>query len=332
MNNSDSKPDRVINMSSANVIVSVIIVSWNARDYLVKCLSSLKSTASRRSTEIIVVDNDSTDGSAECVATQFPEVQLIRNSSNLGFAKANNIGYARCSGKYVALINSDVVVLEGCLDRLVDYCEGNGDVGMVGPRVIGGDGNLQRSCRGFPTLWNMLCSAFALDKAFPRSRIFNGYSLSFWPQETGCQVDILSGCFWLVRRDALKKVGLLDEAFFMYGEDMDWCKRFWSAGWKLFFFPEAEAIHYGGASSSNAPVRFYVERQKADLQYWRKHHSHIEVLCFFLICCLRQLTRAIGYLLILPFSGQRREKHLQKFQRSLSCLKWLLFQRSNVPA
>ena len=307
-----------------SITVSVIIVSWNARDYLNQCLRSLSSKVCRYPMEIIVVDNASSDGSAECVEREFPHVQLIRTGSNLGFGKANNIGISRSSGQYVCLVNSDVKVLPDCITRLVDYCEQHPTVGMVGPRIIGGDGKLQRSCRGFPGVWNSFCRALALDSIFPRCKWFNGFLLYHWPQDSLRQVDMLTGCFWLVRRQALAQVGLLDERFFMYGEDMDWSKRFWLKGWPLTFIPSAEAIHYGGASSANAPVRFYIERHRADLQYWRKHHSPPAVFCFFLICCLHLVLRAIGYSLAFVIKSQERVICGSKVKRSVACLKWML--------
>jgi GT2 family glycosyltransferase len=305
-------------------LVSVVIVSWNARDYLSKCLESLTAEVCSYPMEIIVVDNASTDGSPECVEKNFPHVRLIRNSENLGFAKANNIGILAGKGQYFCLVNSDVVVLKDCISILVDYCESHTEVGMVGPRVIGGDGKLQRSCRGFPTVWNMFCRALALDTLFPKSKLFCGFTISYWAQDSLRPVDILSGCFWLIRQRALSEVSLLDENFFMYGEDMDWCRRFWDKGWKLVFVPEAHAIHYGGASSANAPVRFYIERHRADLLYWRKHHSRFSVACYFMVTCLHLLLRAVGYALIQCFAAKSREIYQLKFRQSVVCLKWML--------
>jgi hypothetical protein len=304
--------------------VSVVIVSWNARDYLAQCLESLTPETCSYPLEVIVVDNHSSDGSPEMVAQKFPHVRLIRKAENLGFAKANNIGIRESSGQYVALINSDVKVLKDCLTRLVDFAAAHPDVGMIGPRVIGGDGNLQRSCKGFPTVWNMACRALALDAMFPRCKWFGGYLLNYWKHDTQEAVDILSGCFWLARKDALDRVGLLDESFFMYGEDMDWCKRFWDAGWKLMFVPSAAAIHYGGASSSNAPVRFFVEKLRADFQYWRKHHSRVAVAVYFLITGLQLFLRTIGYLLAFCLGRDNRKDCQHKVQRSVAGLKWML--------
>src|SRR5208337_5435775 len=177
------------------------------------------------------------DGSPEAVEAQFPHVQLIRSGGNLGFAKANSLGVSHSRGRYLAFVNSDVKVLKNCLTLLVDYSDKTPGAGMVGPRIIGGDGKLQRSCRGFPSVWNMFCRALALDCLFPKNKAFTGYKLYHWPQDSPRPVDILTGCFWLVRREALTRVGLLDEGFFMYGEDKDWCKRFWAQGWQVVFVP-----------------------------------------------------------------------------------------------
>jgi GT2 family glycosyltransferase len=313
-----------MNCQSPNPTISVVIVSWNARDYLMQCLASLSAEECRYPLEIIVVDNASSDGSADAVATRYPDVRLIRKTENLGFAKANNIGVSASSGKYFCFVNSDVKVLPDCVNRLVSFCEENPTVGMVGPRVIGADGKLQRSCMGFPSVWNMLCRALALDTLFPRIKAFTGYKLYHWPQESLKSVDILMGCFWLVRREALTQVGLLDEEFFMYAEDWDWCKRFWAKGWQIFFVPAAEAIHYGGASSSNAPVRFYLEMKRANLQYWKKHHSWFAVVSYFAIMCVQELLRSAAYSIAGLIKGSTREVFHFKMRRSLICLKWLI--------
>jgi GT2 family glycosyltransferase len=308
------------------ITVSVVIVNWNARDYLRRCLRSLQVNGGSHCLEIIVVDNASTDGSAECVASEFPHVRLLVNHDNLGFAKGNNIGVAGSSGRYVCFINSDVEILPGCIDRLVQYCEGNPRVGMAGPLVLGSDGRLQRSCRGFPSVWNMLCRAHALDTVYPRVKRFTGNTLRHWSQDTLRPVDILTGCFWLVRRRAMDEVGLLDEAFFIYGEDMDWCRRFRDRGWPVVFIPEAQAVHHGGASSANAPVRFYLERHKADLQYWRKHHPPWAVAAYLLITCLHLTLRLCAHsLALLVDPGDPLERH--KLRRSVAGLGWLVHAR-----
>ncbi len=311
-------------------MVSVIIVSWNARKYLEQCLTTLTEEVCRYPMEIIVVDNKSSDGSIECVQQQFPQVRLICNDANVGFAKANNLGIAQSRGKYLCLVNSDVKVLSGCITKLVEYAEARPKVGVVGPYVIGGDGLLQRSCRGFPNLWNMFWRALAFDTLLPKARIFSGYMLWHWPQIEEAEVEVLSGCFWLIKREAYAEVGGLDENFFMYAEDIDWCLRFHRAGWKLMFMPEAKAIHYGGASAANAPLRFYLEMQRADLQYWNKNHSGLAVGCYFLIACLHQIVRVLGFGLFSLITKQRKTECLHKVELGWKCLKWL-FDRKPIP-
>jgi hypothetical protein len=246
--------------------ISIIIVSWNAKKYLLECLQALAHETANREVEIFVVDNASSDGSPELVIEQFPHVKLIRNGPNLGFAKANNIAIKQSGYKYVFFINSDVTVQEGCIDRMIAYMAAHPEIGILGPKIIDQFGRTQRSCMEFSTLWNTFCNALALYRLFPESKLFAGQMMTYWPHSMICHVEVINGCFWMVRREALDQVGLLDESHFIYGEDIDWCKRFHKAGWKVVFFPAAQAIHYGGASSSSAPIKFYIEKQKANLQ------------------------------------------------------------------
>lgn len=308
---------------SISLDISVIIVAWNTQKCLVNCLRSLLEDHAGYSQEIIVVDNGSSDGSVETVESEFPHVKLVRNSENLGFAKANNIGIRASTGRYVCLVNSDVIVLDGCVGKLMEFMDQNPNIGMAGPRVLNPDRTLQVSCRHFPTIWNNLCQAFGLNKVFPKSEFFSDWFMDYWNHDSIRSVDVLSGCFWMVRRKALDEVGLLDEDFFIYGEDIDWCKRFHEAGWDMMFYPEAEAIHFGGASSSNAPIRFFLEMQKADLQYWRKHHGQFGVLIYWIIILLRQLARIPTYILMYIFQAKHREIWRFKLRRAFACICFL---------
>jgi hypothetical protein len=306
----------------------VIIVNWNARDFLSECLRSLDDRVYAGPLEIIVVDNASSDGSSEMVRSQFPNVTLICNEDNLGFAKANNIGIRRSAGHYLALVNSDVRVFPNCITALIDHMESHRDIGISGPKIIGRDGELQQSCRGFPTLWNAFCRALALDTIMPNAEWANGYLQRHVQHDVCTPVDILSGCFWMVRRDALNEVGLLDEAFFIYGEDMDWCKRFWDAGWPAMFIPYGTSMHYGGASSSKAPVRFFIEMQRADFQYWEKHHSRAATRGYFAITLLYHGIRIVGYSLG-SLNVSNAPNCLHKVRCSVACLKWIAAGRPN---
>lgn len=309
--------------------ISIIVVSWNAKKHLDECLHSIIQHSKQHDAEIIVVDNDSSDGSQEYVKRNFPNVNLICNVKNLGFAKANNIGISHSRGKYVFLINSDVVVYESTFNSLLDYIKKHLDVGVVGPKINGADGKIQRSYMGCPTLWDSLCCALFLDTLFPRMKIFNGFMMRHLDTNSVQQVDIINGCFWAVRREALSEVGLLDDSFFMYGEDMDWCKRFNSSGWKVIYFPLTEVLHYGGASSSNAPIRFYVEMQKANLKFWSKHYGKSSKILHMLIIFLHQLLRAIANSVLYLLFPAKRNASFFKIKRSLAVVLFFLKMKTS---
>jgi hypothetical protein len=303
-------------------MISVIIVSWNARRHLENCLNSLRANGGSAIGEVLVVDNASADGSAEMVEKLFPEVTLIRANENLGFARANNLGIQRARGDLLALINSDVVVHPGCFDRLARYMETHPEVGLVGPKVIGGDGQVQFTCNVIPTYWNLCCRAFALDRLFPRSRWFSGLEMRHWDYEQEGAVGALSGCFWLARRAAVEQVGGLDERFFFYAEDVDWCKRFRDAGWKVMYYPGVSVTHFGGGSSANAPVRYSIEMLRANLRYWEKHHGRSGRCGYFLFGLTYHGLRLLGRTLRRSFRWHRGPD--AKLQEHAACLRWLL--------
>lgn len=303
--------------------VSVIIVVWNAKRYVLECLESLRAHCKGRCSEVIIVDNASTDGTPQAIAAQFPEFKLICNSENLGFAKANNIGIAQSSGEYVCLVNSDVKFTSDCISSMVRFLSERPEVGMVGPRMVAKDGEVRRSTMRFPTLWNQFCRALGLDLLFKKSRWFGGFLMADFDHKTTTPVEVLNGWFVVVRRTSLNRVGLLDPQFFMYAEDLDWCYRFHRAGEKIVFFANAEAIHYGGASSSNAPLRFYVEMLRADWQYWRKHHCWLEQMGFLASSGIYHLVRLLGSAAIYLFRPSQRADNLARLRRSVICLQWV---------
>jgi GT2 family glycosyltransferase len=253
--------------------ISVVIIGWRTKRCLELCLESLAAAPPRRSTEIIVVDNASGDGSAEMIEARFPCVKLIRSKENLGFAKGNNVAIRQCHGCHIALVNPDVIVFPGCLDALADFLDQNPKVGNVGPCVLNPDMTQQVTCRRFPTLWNNFCSAIGLATAFRKFRFFAGEQMFYFPHDRTLAVDVLMGCFSMIRRETFDEVGLLDENLFMYGDDVDWCRRCWKAGWQVVFFPGAKAIHDRGRATAPYPVRFAVAQERSGLYYWRKHHG-----------------------------------------------------------
>lgn len=303
--------------------VSVVIVVWNAKKYVIECLESLREHCRNSCHEVIVVDNASSDGTPELVAEMFPEFVLIRNSENLGFAKANNIGLARSSGDYLCLVNSDVKFTSDCIGPMLRHMTEHPGIGILGPKMLSPDGMVWRSTMRYPTVWNQFCRALGLDVAFKGSRLFGGLLMFDFDHLTTAPVEVLNGWFVLVRRTALDRVGPLDPRFFMYGEDVDWCYRFRQAGEDVVFFAGAEAIHYGGASSANAPVHFYLEMCRANWQYWQKHNGRLSQIAFLLSVLINNSLRVAGsacaYLLVPSNRSQARFK----LSRSLACLQWV---------
>jgi hypothetical protein len=306
--------------------VSVIIVNWNAKDFIAKCLTILATKQNNIKIEIIVVDNNSTDGSFEFIVKKFPQVKLIQNNSNTGFAKANNIGIKNSNGRYLCLINSDVEVLGSCIDQLFNYIERNPKIGLIGPKILNPDMTMQHSCRTFPSLWNNFCAAVGLSSIFPKYRIFNPEQMLYSAGDKICQVDALSGCFLMIRRSALDDVGMLDEDFFIYSEDIDLCKRIRQADWDIVFYPPALAIHYGGGSSSNEPTRFTVEKLKAILQYWKKHHSGLKCDCIFYILLLHYMIRIVSRSFLYTLRPAQRKNIRSQLSQHFACIHFLLNQ------
>jgi GT2 family glycosyltransferase len=309
---------------STSIDISVVIVGWNARHYLELCLESVAKAPPRRSMELLVVDNASTDGSVEMIEAKFPWVKLIKSSENLGFAKGNNVAIRQCHGRYIALVNPDVIVFPGCLDALADFLDENPKVGNVGPRVLNPDMSMQSTCRRFPTLWNNFCSTTRLERAFKGSRFFSGEHMFYFPHDRTLPVDVLVGCFSMIRREAFDTVGLLDEGLFMYGDDVDWCRRARKAGWQVVFYPGGQAIHDRGKITAPYPVRFAVAQQRSVLHYWKKHHSFLGVLGIRSIMLFHHMLRyTIAVLSGLARSQGSAQSDVRK-QVSGACLRELL--------
>jgi GT2 family glycosyltransferase len=309
---------------STSIDISVVIVGWNAKHYLELCLESLAKAPPRRSMEVLVVDNASTDGSVEMIEVKFPWAKLIKSSENLGFAKGNNLAIRQSLGRYIALVNPDVILFQGCLDALADFLDQNPKVGNVGPRVLNPDMSMQSTCRRFPTLWNNFCSATGLSTQFKNSRFFAGEHMFYFPHDRTLAVDVLVGCFSMIRREALDAVGLLDEDLFMYGDDVDWCRRARNAGWQVVFYPGGQAIHDRGKITAPYPVRFAVAQQRSVLHYWTKHHSFWGVLGIRSIMLFHHLLRySFAALSGLAHFRESAQSDVRK-QVSGACLRELL--------
>lgn len=268
----DPAPPEVLADVSGVPDVSVVIVNWNTRDLLRDCLASLAAQTTTPH-EVIVVDNASTDGSAAMVRDEFPAVVLIANPDNRGFAGANNQGLAVARGRHLLLLNPDTLVLDHAIERMLVWLALHPDVGCAGCQVLEAPGVLQRTCFADPGPLNLAIVEMGLMRLAPWLRFFGRPWYLDWDRRSARDVDVVSGMFMLVPRPVMDRVGMLDEAFFIYAEEADWCRRIRKAGWRCVFAPEAQIIHLDGGSKSTAQIRskMHVQMQKSHLIYARKH-------------------------------------------------------------
>jgi GT2 family glycosyltransferase len=243
--------------------VSVVVVTYNGLPWLEQALASV------RGQETIVVDNGSSDGTVAFVRERFPEVEVVEQE-NRGLAYGWNTGMARTSGRYVLLLNSDAWLDDGALEQLATFADAHPDAAVVGPQLRYPDGRLQRSVRGFPTLWRLATEFFYLRKLAPGTEALNAFYAGGFDHTSVREAEVLMGAVWLVRRSAVAEVGPADDAFFLFSEETDWAYRFRAAGWKLVFFPGAGATHVYGASHKG---RMFVENLRGQLRFLRKHRG-----------------------------------------------------------
>jgi len=243
--------------------VTVIVVTWNALPWVEQCLESV------RGRDTIVVDNASTDGTLELVRERFPEVRIVEQE-NRGMGGGNNAGMRLAEGRWFFLLNSDAWVVGDGLDRLVAYGDAHPDAAVVGPRLLNQDGTLQRSVRGEPNLWRLSTEYLGIRKLAPHSNLLNPLYVGGFDHDTETEADWLYAAALLVRREAVEQVGMFDEDFFMFSEEVDWLTRFRRAGWKVLFTPSAEVVHVGGASHGG---QLYVENLRGLLRFEAKHHG-----------------------------------------------------------
>ncbi|GIO92505.1 glycosyltransferase family 2 protein [Paenibacillus lactis] len=253
--------------------VSILIVNYNTRQLTLDCLRSVYASETEFTYEVIVIDNDSKDDSVQAIRQEFPLVKLIENTQNTGFAKANNQGMAAAQGRYVLLLNSDTVIQRDTLQTMVAFMDRNPITGASGCKIILPDGSLDKACkRGFPTPSASFYYAFGLSKLFPNEPRFNQYQLGYLDPDQEYPVDCLVGAFMLVRRETIEQVGGLDETFFMYGEDIDWCYRIKQAGWGIHYYPRTTIVHYKGGSARRRPFKIIYEFHRAMILFHRKHY------------------------------------------------------------
>ena len=252
--------------------LSIIIVSWNVRDLLRACLHSIDSQRHGLDVEVIVVDGASADGSPAMVRESFPWVNLIVCDENVGFPRGNNLGLAEANGRYLLLLNPDTEIKRNALPAMVTYLAQHQDVGLVGPQLLNSDGSIQSSRRRFPTLITAMFESTWLEPVAPQ-RILRHYYAQDLPDDEVADVDWVTGACMLTRYEIYKAIGGLDEAYFMYSEELDWCRRINDAGWRIVYYPKALVLHHVGKSSEQAVTARHINFQRAKLRYFQKFHG-----------------------------------------------------------
>ncbi|OGB87788.1 hypothetical protein A3J44_02080 [candidate division WOR-1 bacterium RIFCSPHIGHO2_02_FULL_45_12] len=230
------------------VDLSIIIVSWNVAYLLKECLTSIYANREKLNIETFVVDNASKDNTCQMVKDGFPQVKLIANKDNLGFPKANNQAIRQSSGKYVLVLNPDTIIRPQAFKNMIQFMEDTSKCGALGPKLLNPDGSLQLSCRTFPTLKTQLYTSLFLDSLLPKTKLFGRHLMGYWQHNEVKEVDQPMGAAILFRKETLDKVGLFDENIFIFSDEVDLCFRIKKAGWKIFFTPGAQIVHYGGQS------------------------------------------------------------------------------------
>jgi GT2 family glycosyltransferase len=306
--------------------LSIVIVTWNVCEPLRACLRSIPASlrdsssdplamGAALSAEIIVVDNGSADGSVPMVAADFPEVRLIPNGANLGFAQACNQGIRQSRGRYVLLLNPDTLLFPGTLYCMVKFLDEHPQVGALGCRIVGADGQTDyQGARRLPSIGNELLEKTGLARCFPRSRLLGGYLIGFWDHASSRPVETLSGACLMVRRECLAQVGLLDESFFMYCEDADLCLRLSRAGWQVYYYAKAQVVHQGGQSTQQQRDEMGIIALQSIARFLAKHRGRTYATLYRLLMMALSAAKVVYFSLrfLLAWQAEQREYYRHK--------------------
>lgn len=312
-------------MGEQKPLISAIIVSYNTRQMTLDCLRALYAGLGQTPAEVWVVDNASADGSAEAIRETFPEVKLITNLHNAGFAAANNQAIRASCGEFLLLLNSDAFLNQGAINTLVAYMKLRPEVAVVGPRLLNADGSLQRSCYRFPGPWRTFCENVLLTAAVPNSTLFGDYRA--WSHDRVRDVDMVIGACMLIRRLALDEVGTFDENFFLYAEETDLCYRLRKAGLRTTFVPTAQVTHLNGGSGRQQSDRVFCEFRRGQEKFFRKHYGVSGLLFYRLMMTLGSCLRLSLFTLIGMISRKRRLRCADEVRLWKRILKWTVGSR-----
>jgi len=296
--------DQIPIVAGSTPTISVIVVSYNTRQMTLDCLRALYSDLGNSPAEVFVVDNASSDGSADAIRAQFPGVRLIANSINLGFGAANNQAMHEAKGEFLLLLNSDAFPKPGAISTLLCHLQANPKVGVVGPRLVHAEGSLQLSCFRFPSPLRAWLENLWISAAFANHSLLGDYR--HWPHNTLRSVDWVIGACLLVRREVFSQVGGFDEKFFMYSEEADWQRRIRDGGWDIVFVPGAVVTHLGGASGASEPARINRHFFESLDYYEYKHHGLLGLVLLRLAMIVGCFTRGLLWLVMLVAFPRRR--------------------------
>lgn len=285
-------------MTDEGVDITVVIVSHNTCELTCACVESVYAQSRNpQRMQVVLIDNKSDDGSAAALASRFPQLTLIASNENLGFAGANNLAFEHAKGEYFLLLNPDTVVLDYAIDKLLDFAKAHPEAHIFGGRTYFGDGTLNpASCWRKPSLWSVLCIACGLTALFPRSPLFNREAYGDWRRDSVQDVDIVSGCFLLMRQSLWRELGGFDPAFFMYGEEADLCWRALKLGKRCLINPDAQIIHYGGASEkvrADKMVRLFSAKAKLFKRHWRTVSASLGIFALDLWAASRLMAFSV---------------------------------------
>jgi GT2 family glycosyltransferase len=290
-----------------NIDVSICIVTYHARDFLRDCLRSIYRTVDSVSFEIIVVDNHSEDGTLEILHSDFSDVHLLVNDQNTGYTRPNNQAMRISLGRYILLINPDTLVEPNTITELAAFLDTHPEVGIVGPKVLNRDGTLQKQCRRSEARpWDAICYFSGLSRLFPHDKRFAGYLMTYLDEDLTHEAEAVSGSCMLIRRQVIDQIGYQDENFFAYQEDTDYCRRARLAGWKVFYNPSAQIIHYGGEGGSQVqPYRAIIEWHRSYYLYYRKHFAKDYPIIFSVVYYFGMLMKLVLSLLVNLFRKRK---------------------------